>query len=357
MSMSDIQINNNKNKWSKRIFSIIKLLVTGSLLYYIFYRYVNINNFLIAFSNIRPWLFFVLLVILFANRYLLAYQTSYYFKKIFDIELGINFVFKVQMISSFYAFVLPGELAGGLISWYMVSEKSGKKIDSAAVIIFLRLLSIITMIAFTAIGLVFEEKLEALGLQAYILLLAVLSLLMFIPFVSSKAATAIKQFSQSIVQVTPLKKWRNNLVKLNNKLWDSVISCTNADRGSVLYTLSMSVIWYLLVILFFFLLMIMVGINLPFQVSVWLIGVITIVQYLPVSFAGLGVRDISIIYLLGEFYQVKPESSMILSTFFLAFSLIFVLMGGMATWLKSSGHHQIDKEKTDVRRGDGAVKQ
>jgi hypothetical protein len=340
MSMSDVQISNNRNKWNKRIFNIIKLIVTGSLLYYIFYRYININDLLTAFSNIRPELFFVLLILLFANRVLLAYQTSYYFKKIFDIDLGINFVFKVQMISSFFAFVLPGELAGGLISWYMVSEKSGKKVDSAVVIIFLRLLSIITMISFTAIGFVFEEKVESLGLQSYIFLIAVLSLLMFVPFVSSKAATAIKQFSLSIVQVTLLKKWRNNLVKLNNKLWDSVISCTNADQGSVLYTLSMTVMWYLLVILFFYLLMIMVGINLPFQVSVWLIGVITIVQYLPVSFAGLGVRDISIIYLLNEFYQVRPESSMILSTFFLAFSLIFVIMGGMATWLKLFGHHE-----------------
>lgn len=340
MSTSDVQINNNRNKWKKRILSIIKLLVTGSLLYYIFYRYININDLLTAFSNIRSELFFVLLVLLFANRFLLAYQTSYYFRKIFNIDLGTNYIFKVQMISSFFAFVLPGELAGGLISWYMVSEKSGKKIDTAVVIIFLRLLSIITMIAFTAIGFVFEEKLKSLGLQAYIFLIAVLSLLMFVPFVSSRVAIAMKQFSLSIVQVTLLKRWRNNLVKLNNNLWDSVISCTNADRGSVLYTLSMTVMWYLLVILFFYLLMIMVGINLPFQVSVWLIGVITIVQYLPVSFAGLGVRDISIIYLLGEFYQVRPESSMILSTFFLAFSLIFVIMGGMATWLKSSGHHE-----------------
>ena len=165
-------MNNNKSKRNKSIFSIIKLIVTVSLLYYVFYRYVNVNDFLTAFRNIRPGLFFVLLVIVFANRYLLAYQTSYYFKKIFDIDLGINFIFKVQMISSFFAFVLPGELAGGLVSWYMLSDKSGKKIDSAAVIIFLRLLSIITMIAFTAIGFVFEEKLESLGLQPYILLTA-----------------------------------------------------------------------------------------------------------------------------------------------------------------------------------------
>ena len=86
---------------------------------------------------------------------------------------------------------------------------------------------------------------------------------------------------------------------------------------------------HLFLILITYLLMIMVGINLPFQVSVWLLGAINLVQMLPISFAGLGVRDISIIYLLGKYYQVAPESSLILSTLFLAFNLIFILIGGM----------------------------
>lgn len=338
MSPSNAQITDDRSKRKKRIWNIVKFLVTISLLYYVFYKYVNINDFLTAFRNIRPGLFFVLLVILFTCRYLLAYQTSYYFKKIFDVDLGVNFVFKVQMISTFFAFVLPGELAGGIVSWYMLSDKSGKKIDSASVIIFLRLLSIMTMVAFTAIGLLFEDKLKSLGLQSYILMLAVLSLLMFIPFVSSRVAAAMRHFSQGIIQVIPFKKWRDNLVRLNENIWKSVIRCTSVAPSLVLYVLSMSVLWYLLVILFFYLLMIMADINLPFQVSIWLIGIITILQYLPVSFAGLGVREISIVYMLKEFYQVRPESSMILCTLFLAFSLIIVVMGGMAVWLKPSDH-------------------
>ena len=336
-------LNNNRSKWNSRILIIIKLIVTGSLLYYVFYRYININDFYTAFTNIRPELFFVLLGIIFANRYLFAYQTSYYFKKVFDIELGINFVFKAQLISSFYGLVLPGDLAGGLITWYLISDKSGEKAASASVIIFLRLMSIITLIAFTAIGLVFEEKLIDINLRVYIIILAVLFLLMFIPFVSSKAATIMKQFSRAIIQIIPVANWRHKLVQLSNKLWDSVITCTNVDPGVILWTVSMSMLCHLFLILFTYLLMIMVGIDLPFQVSVWLLGAIQLVQLLPVSFAGLGVRDISVIYLLGEYYQVVPESSMILSTCFLAFGLIFIVMGGMAAWLKSSGHHQMNR--------------
>lgn len=332
--MNDGQINKNSKKRHRMILSIIKLFITCIVLYYVFYHYIDFNDFLTALK-IHPWLLLVLLVISFAFRYLSAYQIHYYFKKVFDSKLGTNFVFKAQLISSFYGLVLPGDLAGGLITWYMISDKSGEKTASASVIIFLRLMSIITLIAFTAIGLVFEEKLVDLNLRRYIIIMAVLFLLMFVPFVSSKAATIMKQFSRAIVEITPMKEWRSKLVQLSNKLWDSVIICTNVDPRVIFWTLSISVLSYLLSILFTYRLMLMVGIHLPFQVSVWLIGVLNIVQLLPVFFAGLGIRDISIIYLLGEFYQVNPENSEVLSTFCLAFNLIFVLMGGMAVWLKN----------------------
>jgi glycosyltransferase 2 family protein len=341
--MNDGQINKNSKKRHRMILSIIKLLITCIILYYVFYHYIDFNDFLTALKKIHPWLLLVLLVISLAFRYLCAYQIHYYFKKVFDSKLGTNFVFKAQLISNFYGLVLPGDLAAGLITWYMISDKSGKKTASASVIIFLRLMSIISLIAFTAIGLVFEEKLVDLNLRRYIIIMAVLFLLLFVPFVSSKAATIMKQFSRAIVEITPMKESRSKLIQLSNKLWDSVITCTNVDPGVIFWTLSISVLSYLLTILFTYLLMLMVGIHLPFQVSVWLIGVINIVQLLPVSFLGLGVRDISIIYLLGEFYQVKPENSEVLSTFILVYNLIFILMGGMAVWLKSSGHHQMKR--------------
>jgi uncharacterized protein (TIRG00374 family) len=339
MPINDNQINIDKKKWNRLIINVMKLFITGAIFYYIFDKYIQYNDFLTAFNNIRLWLLFVLLVISLTFRYLNAYQIHYYFHKVFDSKLGTNFVFKAQLISSFYGLVVPGDLAGGLITWFMISDKSGERAASAAVIIFLRLMSIITLVAFTAIGLVFEKRLMDLNLREYIIIMAVLCLLMFIPFLSSKAATLMKQFSRVTAQIAPIANWRKKLVQLSDRLWDSVITCTNVGPGVLFWTLSMSVLSHLLSILFTYLLMIMMGINLPFQVSVWLIGAINIVQLLPISFAGLGVRDISIIYLLGEFYHVKPESSLILSTFFLAFSLMYTLMGGIAIWLKPYSHH------------------
>ena len=338
MSINDGQIKSDK-KWNRLILNVMRLVITGAIFYYIFATYIQYDDFLTALKYVQPWMFIYLLIVSLSFRYLNAHQMHYYFKKVFNSELGTNFVFKVQMITSFYGLVLPGDLAGGLITWYMISDKSGEKAASASVIIFLRLMNIITLIAFTAIGLVFEEKLIDINLRVYIIILAGLFLLMFIPFVSSKAAIIMKHISRAILQIIPVANWRCKLVQLSDKLWDSVITCTNVDPGVMLWTVSMSMLCHLFLILFTYLLMIMVGINLPFQVSVWLLGAINLVQLLPVSFAGLGVRDISIIYLLGKYYQVAPESSLILSTFFLAFSLIFTLMGGMAIWLQSSGHH------------------
>lgn len=330
MPVNNGVINIYNKKRNRLILNVIKLFLTGAIFYYIFDKYIRYDDFLTAFKYVQPWMFVYLLIISLLYRYLSAYQIHYYFKKVFKSKLGINFVFKVQLIASFYGLVLPGDLAGGLITWYMISDKSGKKAASASVVIFLRLMSIITLIAFTAIGLVFEKKLIDSNLKVYINTLAALFLLMFIPFVSSKAATVMKQFFQAIIQISPIVNWRYKLIQLSNKMWDSVIICTNVDTVVILWTVCMSVLCHLFLILFTYMLMIMVGIDLPFQVSIWLLGAINLVQLLPVSFLGLGVRDISIIYLLGVYYQVAPESSLILSTFFLAFGLMFTLMGGVA---------------------------
>lgn len=349
MSLNDIQMKIDMKKRKRLILNVIKLFMTSIILYYIFDKYIQYNDFLTALKYVQPWMVFYLLITSLIFRYLNAYQIHYYFNKVFDSRLGTNFVFKAQLISSFYGLILPGDLAAGLITWYIISDKSGEKAASASVIIFLRLLSIITLVTFTAIGLVFEEKFNDINMRVYIIIPAVSFLLMFIPFVSSKAATIMKQFSHAIIQITPAANWRHKLVQLIDSLWDSVITCTNVNQGVLFWTLSISVLSYLFSILFTYLLMIMVGIHLPFQVSVWLLGIINLVQLLPVSFAGLGVRDISIIYLLDKYYQVAPESSLILSTFFLVFSLIFtliggmvVLMGGTVARLKLSNYRQMD---------------
>ncbi len=329
MPDADGGIDARPKKRNRMLLNAFKLSISGAIFYYIFSRYIRCEDFIAAWRYVKPGMFIYLLLLSMVCRYLGAYQIHYYFKKVFNSSLGTHFVFKAQLITSFYGLVLPGDLAGGLITWYLISEKSGEKAASASVIVFLRLLSIITLIVFTAIGLVFEEKLIDLNLRVYVMIMALLFLLMFVPFVSSRAATAAKEFTRTIVRKTPHATWRNALDRLNSKLWDAVITCTRIDRGVMLWTLALSVLYHLSLILFAYMLMILVGISLPFQVSVWLLGAVNLVQMLPVSFAGLGVRDISIIYLLGKYYQVAPETSLVLSTFFLAFSLLFTLMGGL----------------------------
>ncbi len=109
--MNDGNIKKDSKKWHRTMLSVVKLLITCIILYYIFYHYVDFNDFLTAFKNIQLWLLFVLLVISLMFRYLNAYQVHYYFYKVFDSKLGTNFVFKVQLITSFYGLVIPGDLA------------------------------------------------------------------------------------------------------------------------------------------------------------------------------------------------------------------------------------------------------
>ena len=79
-----------------------------------------------------------------------------------------------------------------------------------------------------------------------------------------------------------------------------------------------------------YLALITVNIEVPILTATWLVALLTIITMLPITIAGIGVRDISLIFILNKFYAIPPESAVILSTLLLSIGMIFfgVILGG-----------------------------
>jgi uncharacterized membrane protein YbhN (UPF0104 family) len=65
------------------------------------------------------------------------------------------------------------------------------------------------------------------------------------------------------------------------------------------------------------------AIALPFAVSMWLIGVIAVVQIVALTPGGLGLREFSIVALLKSAYDIAPEKALAFAALILALNLIF----------------------------------
>jgi glycosyltransferase 2 family protein len=319
-----------KKQWLNRFLTLFKLIVTFGLLGYVFYKFVNFKIFLEALTQINILIFLLVLAITFINRVLIAYQTDFCFHKIYKINFGIKFIFKVQQISSFYGLFLPGDLAGGVVTWYYFSSRSGKKTDTAATVVLTRLLIIFTLIITTAIGIFLDKNIVFPGVNYYLLTLIVLAILAIMPFIKHQFADSYRKLTTFIIHNTvPFRKIRLKLDELNQKLWDAILVAAKSGLKTILYTLLLSFFSQVIMILTTYIILKMTGIDLPYFVAIWLLGLVSLVQLLPVSFGGIGVRDFTVVSLLAVFYQIQPEKSVLFSTLLLIYMLFYVLLGGI----------------------------
>jgi uncharacterized membrane protein YbhN (UPF0104 family) len=74
----------------------------------------------------------------------------------------------------------------------------------------------------------------------------------------------------------------------------------------------------------------MVNIHLPFSVAPWLLALVAIIAMLPLTIGGIGVRDISFVFILQELYGVPAEASLLASMVILLIGSIFfgAILGG-----------------------------
>jgi hypothetical protein len=307
---------------------LAKLTITVGLLVFIFYRYIDLGILIQAFGQISYIYFIVVLLLALLYRLVLALQMKLFFNSVSDFKFSTWKIFKIQQIATFYGLVLPGDIAGGFVTWFYFAGESNKKADSAAVIIYTRLINIVTLLPFAAVGLLLEPRLRGTGLSDVIIILLVLSALLMVPFLWKRSSQFLNNICIKIINIIPWTKVKTYLLKMNGVFWDAIISCNSTGKKNLFYVFALSFFTQIIIISSTDILMQMVGINLPLSVSAWMIAVLVVVQLLPVSLAGIGVRDISLVYLLGSFYLVASEKALVLSTFFLIFTLIFAVLGG-----------------------------
>jgi glycosyltransferase 2 family protein len=307
---------------TKRLIFILKLAFSIGVIVFVFYYYININYLIKTIQNIN-YLILPFLIILFCIiRLLLAYQTKISLVP-FNIQINTFNIFKIHLITSFYSLILPGELLTGGVTWYLLSKDNGKRAEVASVLVYLRILNIITLIPFALLGIYFEPRLKEYDVQFYIFIFGFLLLIMLLPFFWSKLAFFIEFIFNYIISLIPLKRISKRLLEANRNVWHSVRINQEMPIHFVVKIVILSFFCQLLSIIALYFLLEMVNIHLSFSVVSWLLALLVIISFIPLTIAGIGIRDLSLIFVLQEFYAISSESSLLLSTVILLVSTIF----------------------------------
>jgi len=308
----------------KKSFSwILKLSITSGILYYIFTA-IPLSEVLKTIASAKMSYIVIALFIHLFTIYLEAYRMKILTDKQ-GMSLTIFQIVEINLVTGFYGLFLPGYLVGGAIRLYKFSKPENKWTEALASMTFNRLIGTIVLVVVGISFWMFDSKSKSnylVGLSLFFVLIILLTahLLVF----DGKASGLLRKFGCKFKLSIFPEMARTRF----SKLAASTSQFHSLSRSLMIYICSLSVTSNLLGVLSFYLFSMSLGIDLSIVNIGWVRSFIVIIAMLPVSFAGLGVREGALVFLLQP-YGVPATAALALSFLLLARTLLLGGIGGL----------------------------
>ncbi|MFP4445256.1 MAG: YbhN family protein [Desulfosudaceae bacterium] len=235
----------------------------------------------------------------------------------------------IQFISRFYALFLPTALGPEAVRWYKITRnRSGKPFFLAATV-YERILFLLVLTCFSVVPLFLiplpapvvslRTRLlpPALGLAA--ILLSGLGYLLWPPFQH--------QVRRLIAGITRLRTDS----RVNFFLAD--LELKDRSPGLLACLLLLTIGWQLFFLIRIYFLFCSLGLPFTLLEAAWMGSLVLFLQVLPISFAGLGVREGAYAYLF-PFYGASAEQGLLMGVLFFFQMLIFAIIGAIFNLLE-----------------------
>jgi uncharacterized protein (TIRG00374 family) len=245
------------------------------------------------------------------------------------IDIQLWQVFRIRLISFYYKLFIPGgTLANiGILFYKFTQIKKEKKPEIISTIMFDRILATIGL-CFVGLFCLFFAKPNLPLLLTYLIFLIFSSLLLLIILLSNT------RFSNLIED-----KIQNRNNKLSSKLLKLVATVKEFQKLStldLLYLVILSILPHIVGIFAFTAISASMGLSLSILDWGWIRSIIIIGTMLPISLAGIGIRDGLLIYILHQ-YSVSADIAWALSFLLLAATALWPALLGLTLELSNGG--------------------
>jgi len=298
----------------------LKLAVTALALYLVF-RLIPPAEVLPALRRTDPVLFGAGTALLFVMRWLAALRTRAVLRA-HSIGLPVAKIMEISLSAAFYAFILPGNLAGGAVRWYRMNQSAKRPAEILTAIALDRLVDTLVVVVL-GVGFWLAQGQSEIGDVGWALLgmafaLTTSYVLALNGRLASRAATYLGR-----ARVIP-EFSRTRLLKLA----DAVYQYRDLSFRDHARILGVSVLKDLLGIVGLVLYAHSLSLAVGFVLLGWLRSFIVLISLLPIALGGLGVREASLALLLQP-YGVDAASAVALSLLVFLGNLALSLAGGL----------------------------
>ncbi|MBI5328377.1 MAG: flippase-like domain-containing protein [Deltaproteobacteria bacterium] len=301
----------------KNLSVVMKLIVSGALLYLLF-RGMDMRNFLETVRSVDSKTIISIVFIYIAVQAIAAYR----WLTLLRGSMNISFpkVLSIYFVGMFFNNFMPSMVGGDIAKGYYLYKVSGKGGAVVASLFMDRYAGFSALVAITTVAAVIGYQLVK-GTIVPLLLVSLIS-----AYIIGSLVLWVKAFHGWALKILS----RLKLLGLNEKI-DSLYKSIIRYKG-VYVILSkafmLSLIIQSAVIVSYYILSVGLGMSLPFGYFFLLIPLTTAVAMLPISLAGLGIREGAFVFLFTKVGATHAEAlSLSLLWFFI--SVFINLIGGI----------------------------
>lgn len=255
-------------------------------------------------------------------RILYASQTALAVKH-HDIPLTTARALAINTISQFYSLFLPGDLSAGVVRWYKLSKPSGNRAEVLAAILFIRFVNTSLFLGFGIIAFLVENPLNSALLFCIALFLFFGLAIISIGFFSER----VPSWQESIFKKCPLWIPASIVAGLRRTTF-AFAEYKTMSWLKFLKVLSIPFINHVFAVVLFFLIARSLSLWVPLVALIWIRSMVYVIQLIPVTISGLGLREGALAYLL-PYYGVEPSSALAFSLIIFSFTVLAGVVGGM----------------------------
>ncbi len=305
-------------KTRKILFTLVKLAVSACLLY-LLYRKIPIRAIAEVLLGINPWYLIPVAVLLIVNSLLSAWKWQL-FLRADEIELPFFTLLSTYMIAYFYNMFLPTNIGGDAYRIYDVSRRSGETVRTVASVFADRVTGFVAMVSLGAlaspyVAYRFGESMFLFGP------LAVFTALVLALYCLYRQAPV-----RFLLRVTRLGKIQA-VERITEKFFLS-FSRYGSNRDLLNKTMLISFAFQLSVMTIIYLLSRSLHAHVPFIYFCAFVPLIGLLEMLPLSINGIGLRDAGYVFFFG-WAGMSDLQTRSLAILFLAMSISYSLSGGL----------------------------
>lgn len=298
---------------------LLRIALSLVFLSYLIFK-IDWSSLIDTFFSIKPAFFFVSLLLAIVNSFVLALKYKTLMKPSGLYQPFLKLV-TINFVSRFYAMFLSTAIGHGVVRWFKVTKNQNGRSKFLIVMILERLTFFFAIFcaSILSLNLLSNPQLKAIEHNILPILWAGLAGLIFF-FIYFLCSPFYNLVNKALLFMT------KKLPSLLKRSFASLDFAVFYGYDTVVLTVFLALIWHLLFLLRVYALFRSLEIPLDFIDATWMASLVLLVQVIPISFSGIGVRETAYAYLF-KIQNLPPEEGALIGILFFSQMLFMSLIG------------------------------